>query len=160
MTTNDTFTNQVLERLAARGWSLPVPPSPAGQYEPFRLDRGVGYLSSQLPARDGKYVMHGRLGHELTLRQGQEAAALAALVSLARIRQALDGFQRLRGLLRVDGSVASADDFWEQPAVLDGASEVFNLALGERGKHARTALMVPRLPLNNSVKLVVTFAYD
>jgi enamine deaminase RidA (YjgF/YER057c/UK114 family) len=156
----DDFTNQVLERLAARGWALPVPPAPAGKYDPYRLDRGVGYLASQVPARDGKYVMLGRVGHELTLAQGQEAAALAALASLARIHQALDGFARLRGLLRVDGVVASAEDFWEQPAVLDGASEVFAVALAERGKHTRTALGVPRLPSNNSVKLVVTFGYD
>jgi enamine deaminase RidA (YjgF/YER057c/UK114 family) len=157
---SDDFTNLVLDRLARRGWTLPVPPPPAGQYEPFRLDRGVGYLASQLPARDGKYVMHGRVGAELTAAEGKQAAALAALASLARIRQALDGFSRLRGLLRVDGYVASTDDFWEQPAVIDGASEVFTVALEERGKHARTAFGLPRLPLNNSVKLVVTFAYD
>jgi hypothetical protein len=157
---NDDFTTQVLSRIAARGWALPVPPPPAGMYEPFRLDRGVGYLASQLPARDGKYVMPGRVGHELGLVEGKQAAGLAALASLARIRQALDGFGRLRGLLRVDGLVASADDFLDQPAVLDGASEVFVVALEERGHHARTALAVPRLPRNNSVSLVVTFAYD
>jgi hypothetical protein len=156
----DSFTAEVLARVAARGWLLPVPPPPAGLYEPFRLDRGVGYLASQLPARDGKYVMPGRVGDELTPAEGREAAALAALTALARIRQALDGFGRLRGLLRVDGIVSSTDDFREQPGVLDGASEVFVVALGERGKHVRTALAVPRLPRNNSVSLSVVFAYD
>jgi enamine deaminase RidA (YjgF/YER057c/UK114 family) len=158
--TNDDFTTEVLARIAARGWTLPVPPPPAGLYEPYRLDRGVGYLSSQLPARDGKYVMNGRVGRELTPAQGKEAAALAALVVLTRIGQALDGFGRLRGLLRVDGYVASTDDFWQQPTVVDGASEVFLAALADRGKHARTAFAMPRLPLDNSVKLVVTFAYE
>jgi enamine deaminase RidA (YjgF/YER057c/UK114 family) len=157
---NDDFTAQVLARIAARGWSLPQPPQPAGLYEPFRLDRGVGYLAAQFPASGGKYLMPGRVGRELSAAQGREAAALAALVVLARIRQALDGFERLRGLLRVDGVVASSDDFLDQPAVLDGASEVFLVALGERGRHARTALAVPRLPLDNSVELVVTFGYD
>jgi hypothetical protein len=66
----------------------------------------------------------------------------------------------LRGLLRVEGYVASTEDFWEQPAVVDSASEVFAVALEVRGKHARTAFALPRLPLNNSVKLLVTFAYD
>jgi enamine deaminase RidA (YjgF/YER057c/UK114 family) len=160
MTNNDDFTTQVLERIATRGWTLSVPPAPAGMYEPFRLDRGVGYLASQHPARDGKYVLRGRVGHELSIVEGKEAASLAALVVLARIREALDGFARLRGLLRVDGYVASADDFLQQPTVLDGASEVFMGALAERGKHARTAFALPRLPLDNSVKLVVTFAYD
>jgi enamine deaminase RidA (YjgF/YER057c/UK114 family) len=160
MMSNDDFTTQVLARIAARGWALPVPPPPAGLYEPFRLDRGVGYLASAHPARDGKYVMLGRVGGALSLAEGKEAAGLAALVALERIRQALDGFARLRGLLRVDGVVASTDDFLQQPTVLDGASEVFVVALGERGKHARTALAVPRLPLDNSIKLVVTFAYE
>jgi enamine deaminase RidA (YjgF/YER057c/UK114 family) len=158
-TTND-FTIQVLERLAARGWQLPRPAPPAGRYDPFRLDRGVGYLAAQHPARDGHHVMQGRVGRELDLAQGKEAAALAALVVLARIREALGGFEKLRGLLRVDGYVASAEDFLQQPAVLDGASDVFDVALGERGRHARTAFAMPRLPLDNSVKLVVTFSYD
>jgi enamine deaminase RidA (YjgF/YER057c/UK114 family) len=158
--TDDDFTKQVLERIAARGWTLPVPAPPAGLYDPFRLDRGVGYLAAQHPARDGKYVLPGRVGHDLDPAEGKQAAALAALVVLARIKQALDGFARLRGLLRVDGYVASADDFLDQPSILDGASEVFAVALGERGRHARTAFAMPRLPLNNSVKLVVTFAYD
>lgn len=157
---DDAFTSEVLARIAARGWTLPVPPPPAGAYEPFRLDRGLGYLSTQLPARDGKYVMPGRVGAELTPAEGHQAAALAALTALARLREALGGFARLRGLLRVDGIVASTDDFREQPALLDGASEVFVVALGERGKHARTALSVPRLPRNNSVSLSVTFSYD
>ena len=157
---DDPFTTEVLERIAARGWALPLPAPPAGLYEPFRLDRGVGYLAAQHPARDGKYVMAGRVGRELDLGEGQQAAALAALVVLSRIGQALDGFGRLRGLLRVDGYVASADDFLQQPTVLDGASEVFVAALAERGRHARTAFAMPRLPLNNSIKLVVTFAYD
>jgi len=64
------------------------------------------------------------------------------------------------GLLRVDAYAASTDDFLQQPAVVDGASEVFITALAERGKRPRTAFGMPRLPLDNSVTLVVTFAYD
>jgi hypothetical protein len=154
------FTDEALERIRARGWTLPVPAPPAGLYDPFRLDRGVGYLAAMLPSRDGQFVLLGRVGAELTPAQGREAAGLAALGALARIHQALGGFDRLRGLLRVDGSVASADDFADQPAVLDAASEVFLVALGDRGRHARTAFAPARLPLGNSIELVVTFAYD
>jgi enamine deaminase RidA (YjgF/YER057c/UK114 family) len=150
----------VLRNIAELGMTLPEPSPPAGMYEPFRLDRGTGYLAAQLPSRDGKYVHLGRVGAELTLAEGREAAALAALSALARIRQALGGWRRLRGLLRVDGFVASADGFLDQPEVLDGASTVFLRALGDRGKHARTAFGPARLPKNNSIELVVTFAYD
>jgi enamine deaminase RidA (YjgF/YER057c/UK114 family) len=154
------FTEQVLQRLRERNLALPTPSPPAGAYEPFRLDRGTGYLAAQLPSRDGKYVLLGRVGEELTSEQGREAAQLAALNAMARIHQALDGFDRLRGLLRVDGFVASAEGFFDQPQVLDGASELFLFALGERGKHARTAFAPPRLPKNNSVELIVTFAFE
>ena len=150
----------ILRKIAELGMAMTEPSPPAGMYEPFRLERGTGYLAAQLPSRGGKYVLHGRVGAELTLAQGREAAALAALSALARIRQALGGWSRLRGLLRVDGFVASTDGFFEQPEVLDGASEVFLRALGDRGKHARTAFAPPRLPKNNSVELIVTFAYD
>jgi enamine deaminase RidA (YjgF/YER057c/UK114 family) len=150
----------IIKRLEAHGLSLPVPSPPAGMYEPYRLDRGTGYLAAQMPSRDGRYAHLGRVGAELTLADGRDAASLAALSAIARIRQALGGFGRLRGLLRVDGFVASADGFLDQPQVLDGASEVFLLALGDRGKHARTAFAPARLPKNNSIELVVTFAYD
>jgi enamine deaminase RidA (YjgF/YER057c/UK114 family) len=150
----------ILHALATHGHTLPVPSAPAGLYEPYRLERGTGYLAAQMPSRDGQYVLLGRVGAELTPAEGRQAAALAALSALARIRQALGGFARLRGLLRVDGFVASSDGFFDQPQVLDGASEVFLLALGDRGKHARTAFAPPRLPRNNSIELIVTFAYD
>jgi enamine deaminase RidA (YjgF/YER057c/UK114 family) len=153
-------TEAVLARLRERGLVLPEPSPPAGRYEPFRLHRGTGYLSAQLPARDGKYVLLGRVGAELSLEEGREAAQLAALSALARIRQALGGFERLTGLLRVDGFVASTDDFHDQPEVLDGASETLLLALADRGQHARTAFAVPRLPKNNSIELAITFAYE
>jgi enamine deaminase RidA (YjgF/YER057c/UK114 family) len=110
-------------------------------------------------SRDGKYVHLGRLGAELTLAQGREAASLAALSALSRIKQALGGFERLEGLLRVEGFVASVEGFVEQPEVLDGASETFLIALGDRGKHARTAFAPPRLPKNNSIELIITFAH-
>jgi enamine deaminase RidA (YjgF/YER057c/UK114 family) len=149
----------VFDRLRAHGWELPRPSPPAGHYEPWRLDRGVGYLAAQLPSKDGAYVLLGQVGAELTLAQGRTAASLAALSALARLHQALGSFERVVGLLRVDGSVASADGFRDQPEVLDGASDVFLLALGPAGQHARTAFAPTRLPKNNSVELVVTFAY-
>jgi enamine deaminase RidA (YjgF/YER057c/UK114 family) len=150
----------ILSRLDERGLSLPVPSPPAGFYEPFRLDRGTGYLAAQLPSRDGRYVLLGRVGAELTPAEGREAAALAALSALARIREALGGFARLRGLLRVVGFVSSAENFFDQPQVLDGASELLLQVLGDRGRHVRSAFAPARLPKNNSIELVVTFAYD
>ncbi|HET9156130.1 MAG TPA: RidA family protein, partial [Myxococcaceae bacterium] len=160
MDRESSFTSEVLARLEARGLVLPMPAPPAGKYEPFRLVRGTGYLAAQLPSLEGRYVLQGRVGAELTLEEGRQAAALAALSAITRIHQALGGLERLETLTRVDGYVASADTFLDQPEVLDGASELFLWALGDRGRHARTAFAMARLPKNNSVELRVTFAYD
>jgi enamine deaminase RidA (YjgF/YER057c/UK114 family) len=153
------FTQEVLARLAQRGLTLPPNmPKPAGLYDTYRLQDGLGFLAAQVPGY-GADSLPGRVGHELGLREGRAAAALAALNALGRLHEALGGFDRLEGLLHVAGHVASADDFWDQPEVLDGASELFNFALGARGRHTRTAYAVPRLPKNISVELEINFGY-
>jgi hypothetical protein len=93
------------------------------------------------------------------LTQGQEAAQRTALDALARIHQALDGFDRLVGLLHMAGHVCSAPDFFDQPEVLDGASRIFNHALGDRGQHTRTAYAPTQLPKRITIELEITFAY-
>ena len=153
------FTQEVIARLAQRGLVLPTDlPKPAGSYEAFRLRDGLGFLAAQVPGY-GAGSLPGRVGHELTIDQGRAAAAMAALNALGRLHQALGGFDRLDGLLHVAGHVASADSFWDQPEVLDGASELFAFALGERGRHTRTAFAVPRLPKNISIELEINFGY-
>lgn len=154
-----TFPDIVVERLAQRGLSLPSDlPKPAGAYEPYRLWRGTGYLAAQVPGY-GPGSFSGRVGAELTLDEGRQAAAKAALNAIGRINQALAGFDRFEGLLHVAGHVASADDFRDQPEVLDGASDLFAYVFGERGLHSRTAYPTTRLPKNVSIELKITFAY-
>jgi enamine deaminase RidA (YjgF/YER057c/UK114 family) len=90
--------------------------------------------------------------------QGREAARLAGLNVLAQLKHLLDDFDRLAGLVRMDGFVASAPDFTQHAAVLDGASDLFAAVLGERGAHTRSAVGVASLPLGMPVELVVSFA--
>jgi enamine deaminase RidA (YjgF/YER057c/UK114 family) len=129
-----------------------------GAYERGIVYRGVGFLSGQFPLRDGKLVLSGRVGAELSLEEGRQAAEIAALNVIAQIKAVLGGdLAHLETLLRVDGHVASAPDFVGQPTVLDGASEAFRRLLGERGRHTRTAFAAPRLPLDAPIELAVTF---
>lgn len=158
-THGESFDAGALRRLRERGLELSKPSNPAGKYVTHKLHRGTGYLAAQLPSRDGQYVMLGRVGAELDLEAGRRAAELAALSAITRIRSALGTLDRLETLLRVDGIVASAQGFYDQPKVLDGASELFVAVLAERGEHARSAVATPWLPGNNSVELVITFAY-
>ncbi len=145
-------------RLKALGIELPCPPSPAGSYESVVIRNGVGYVSGQLPIRNGVLAYPGRVGDELTVEEAMQAAELAGLNALAQIERSANGWQSFAGLLRMDGYIASARGFANQPEILDRASLLFRDVLGERGAHARAAFSVEQLPLNASVELVVTFA--
>lgn len=135
-----------------------VPPDPIGAYERGILRGSLGMLSGQFPLRDGELLYTGRVGIELTEDQGKEAAFLAASNALAQIVILLDGFDRLEGLLRLDGYVASAPNYTCQPAILDIASQLFRRVLGDKGRHARTAFSVGQLPLGAPVELAISFA--
>lgn len=137
---------------------LPTPPAPAGGYAPVVIRRDIGFVSGQFPIRDGALAFKGRVGSELTPDEGRAACEIAALNVLAQIHEATNGFERLDGLLRLDGHVATADGFIDQPAILDAASAVFLDHLGERGEHSRTAFAPSRLPVDAPVELCATFA--
>ncbi|MEV0394203.1 RidA family protein [Polymorphospora rubra] len=154
-----TFTEEALARLTGLGLRLPPdPPPPAGAYLPYRLHNGMGFLAAQVSG-SGPDALTGRIGQDLSAEQGQLAARAAGLNALARLHQALDGFERLECLLHVAGHVASADTFRDQPMVLDGASRLFTDVLGDRGGHTRTAFSPARLPHDVCVELEITFAY-
>lgn len=98
----------------------------------------------------------GQLGADLSEADGYAAARLAALNALAQIQSALDGFDRLETLARLEGHVASARGWLNAPRVLDGASDLFVAVLAVRGHHTRAAFTPARLPLNLAIELVVT----
>jgi enamine deaminase RidA (YjgF/YER057c/UK114 family) len=146
-------------RLSRLNLSLPLPPAPAGSYAPVVVHNGIGFVSGQFPLLNGLLDCRGRVGAELTIEQGRHAAVVAALNVLAQIRTTLGGFDRLRGLLRIEGYVASAPGFVAQPRVLDAASDLLVNALGPQlGRHARTAFAVSQLPLDAPIELCATFA--
>lgn len=146
-------------RMRHAGILLPEPPAPAGNYQRVVFRGGVGFVSGQFPFRQGRLVHAGRVGAELSLEDGKLCAEIAAANALAQIRKALRGWSRFDGLLQVEGHVASAPEFLEQPAVLNAASDFFVRALGPRlGAHTRTAFHAARLPVDAPVELAVTFA--
>lgn len=144
------------QRLHQLGLRLPRAARPAGRYAATVVAGGFLHVSGQFPFRGGRLLHTGRVGGELTVAEGRAAARQAALNVLAQIHAALGGFERLAGLVRVEGHVASAPGWVDAPAVLDAASTVFTTVLGARGRHARTAFTPPVLPLNSPVELVVT----
>jgi enamine deaminase RidA (YjgF/YER057c/UK114 family) len=146
-------------RLAQAGLTLPEAPSPAANYVPYTVAKGLLFIAGQAPVRDGKYASTGRVGSDVTVEVAQAAARLCGLNVLAQVKAAVGGdWSRVKGCVRICGYVNSAPGFFEQPTVLDGASDLMVRALGDAGKHARSALGVAAL--RGNVPVVVDAIFE
>lgn len=141
------------KRLEALGLTLPPPPKPVASYVPAVRSGALLFLSGILPMQDGKPAWTGKLGRELTVEQGAEAARLACLNALAVVKAELGTLDAVKRIVRLGGHVASADGFTQQPAVVNGASDLLVAIFGEAGRHARLALGVHELPLGAAIEL-------
>jgi enamine deaminase RidA (YjgF/YER057c/UK114 family) len=141
-------------RLAELGLTLPQVVPPLAAYVPAVQSGSHVYVSGQLPMVEGKLPYVGKVGADVTLEQGAELARICALNALAAI-DALVGLGRIVKIVKVTGFVASAGGFTGQPAVVNGASELFGAVLGELGRHARSAVGVAELPLGAPVEVEV-----
>ena len=138
------------ERLAELGIAIPPAPGAVAAYAPWQRAGNLVTTSFQLPWQAGELAFAGRLGAELTVEQGYEAARICALNGIAQLKDAADELSRVR-VFRVEGHVGCTPDFEEIPQVLNGASELVNAAFGDRGRHARTALGHMAMPLKAPV---------
>lgn len=138
-------------RLAELGIILPEAAAPVASYVPVVVANGMAHVSGQLPFVDGKLVT-GRLGEDVSLEQGTEAARACGLMILAQLKAAgvLDKVERV---VKLGAFVNSTGDFTDQPKVANGASELMAEVFGEAGRHARSAVGVPVLPLAAAVEV-------
>ncbi len=143
------------ERLAELGLELPEPPRPVAAYVPWTRAGELLFTAGQIPLRGGGVVHRGKVGRDLTLDEGREAARLCCLNALAVVRAALGDLGQVAGVVRLEGYVNSAPGFTDQPRVLDGASELLLAVFGEAGRHARLAVGVAELPLDAAVELAL-----
>ena len=139
-------------KLAELGYELPAAPDPVGNYLPITRSGNVMWLAG-VGSRmtDGTTHQSGKLGADLTVEQGYEAARWAALNLLSRMKAELGDLDRVSRILKVVGMVNSDPSFTEQAAVVDGASDLFVALYGERGKHARSAPGMAAMPGNIAV---------
>lgn len=145
-------------RLAELGITLPQPSAPAANYVPVTRTGNLLFIAGQLCLWNGERRFAGKLGREITIEQGQEAARLCGLNILAHVRNALNGeLDRIVRCLRLGGFVNSTDDFTEQPQVVNGCSNLMVEVLGDQGRHARTAVGVNVLPFNLAVEVEALF---
>ncbi|CAI4031772.1 YjgF_endoribonc domain-containing protein [Nitrospira tepida] len=141
------------ERLREMGVELPTAPKPVANYVPAVRSGRLLFLSGVLPMKNGRLSYTGKLGRDLTVEQGVEAARLALLNALAILKSELGDLDRIGQVVRMTGHVASAEGFVQQPAVVNGASDLLVAAFGEAGRHARVAVGAAELPLNAPVEL-------
>jgi enamine deaminase RidA (YjgF/YER057c/UK114 family) len=139
-------------RLAELGLSLPEPAAPVAAYVPVVVSGGLAYVSGQVSIIDG-HLLRGRLGENLGLEQGIGAARACGLMILAQLKAALGSLDRVERVVKLGVFVNSAPDFTDQPQVGNGASELMVAVFGEAGKHARSAVGVPVLPLGVAVEV-------
>jgi len=145
-------------RLKELGVALPTPPAPAANYVPFTVAGNLVFVAGQIPFVNGEIRHKGRLGAELTVEEGRQAARVCALNVLAQAKAACGGdLDRIRRCLKVVGFVACVDGFDRQPEVMNGASDLFVEVLGEAGRHARSAVGANALPRDVAVEVEAIF---
>ena len=143
---------EVESRLAALGLVLPQPAAPVAAYVPVVIAGGLAYVSGQVSFVEGQLVK-GRLGDDVSLDQGVAAAQGCGLMILAQLKAALGSFDRVEQVVKLGGFVNCSADFTDQPKVINGASELMVAVFGDAGKHARSAVGVPSLPLGVAVEV-------
>lgn len=148
----------VEERLAALQLRLPDPVQPQFEYVPVVVVGDVAYVSGQVPRLDAHSVITGKLGADLDVERGREAARLCVLHGLAALKHALGNLERVERIVKVTGFVASASGFTQQPQVIDGASRLLGEVFGDRGRHARSAIGVAELPRGSAVEVEMIVA--
>lgn len=144
-------------RLAELGIELPAVAAPVAAYVPAVVHAGLVYTSGQLPFADGALPATGKVGAAVDADDAKAYARTCALNALAAAADAAGGVDRIAGVLRVGGFVASVPEFSGQPGIINGASEVLGEIFGDAGRHARAAVGVPVLPLDSPVEVEVTF---
>ena len=141
----------VESRLAELGYTLPEPPEPIGNYLPASRSGNIMWMAGVGARRADGSRISGKLGTDLTVEQGYEAAQWCAVNLLARMKMEFGDLDRVTGILKVVGMVNSSPDFEEQAKVVDGASDLFVELFGEAGRHSRSAPGMAVLPRNTAV---------
>ncbi len=139
-------------KLAELGITLPEPAAPVAAYVPVVIAGGLAHVSGQVSIVSGQ-LLKGRLGEDLSFEQGVEGARACGLMILAQLKAALGSLDRVERVVKLGVFINSAADFTDQPKVANGASELMAQVFGDAGKHARSAVGVPCLPLGVAVEV-------
>ncbi|SMX26778.1 Enamine/imine deaminase [Pelagimonas phthalicica] len=147
------MSNPIETRLTELGLTLPDAPAPAANYVPYVLSGNMLFVSGQISIGPDGFIT-GKVGDDLSVEQGADAAKACALSLLAQVRAACGGdLTRLKRVVKLTGFVNSHGDFADQPKVINGASDVLVDILGDAGRHSRSAVSAAALPFNVAVEI-------
>ncbi len=140
------------------GITIPDAPAPVGAYVAFKFFNKLLFISGQISVDSSGKFIKGKVGKDIDLKKGQEAAKLSAINIIAQAKKACNGdLEKISGCIKLTGFVNSTDEFTDQAKVLNGASELISNVFGEGGKHTRAAISVNSLPLGVSVEIDAIF---
>jgi enamine deaminase RidA (YjgF/YER057c/UK114 family) len=152
------MTGRIDARLTELNISLPTASAPAANYVPVVIAGNLAFVSGQVPVLQGEFKYLGKVGVDLNVEQGQQAARLCALNIIAQLKLALGGdLDRVRRCVKVGGFVNCESGFGEQPKIINGASDLFVAVFGDAGRHARFAVGTNALPFNVAVEVDAVF---
>lgn len=151
---------RIEDRLAELGITLPDAPAPAANYVPWVRSGNQLFVSGQISA-DANGMITGKLGYDMDAQAGAGAAKACAISLLAQLKAGCDGdLERLVRVVKLVGFVNSTPDFGDQPKVINGASDFMVEALGEKGRHARSAVSAASLPFGVAVEIEAVFEIE
>ncbi len=152
---------RVESRLAELGITLPAAPAPLANYVAYVVEGNVAYIAGQIPMYAGELMYPGKVPTQVTVEQARAAARQCGINILAALKSACGGdLDRVRRCVRLQGFVASADDFTAQPTVINAASDLMVEVFGDAGKHTRLALGSNVLPLDSCVEISAMFVLN
>lgn len=148
------------ERLAELGITLPVPGAPIANYVPWTMAGNLLVVSGQTPVVNGRVTITGKLGANVSMEQGIEAARISFINVLAQVHAALGDLGRVRRVVRLGGFIACVPAFTDAAKVMNGASDLSVAVFGEAGRHARSTIGVPVLPVDAAVEVEGMFLFE
>ena len=141
--------------------NLPKAPDPVGAYVASKIAGNFLFISGQLPINEKNILIKGKVGKDLSVEEGYNAAKQCALNIIAQAKKACDGdLNKIKSCLKLTGFVNSTDEFTEQPKVINGASDLISLVFENKGKHVRAAVSTNSLPLGASVEVDAIFEIE
>ncbi len=146
------------EKIKSLGIKLPEPKDPVGSYIATKIINKIIYVSGQISVNEKGMLIKGKVGQELDINQGYEAAKRCGLLIISQLKKVCnDDLSKIKSCIKITGYVNSSDDFIDQPKVINGASDIISSIFGEKGLHTRAAISANSLPLGVAVEVDAIF---